>query len=89
MKEKRTSIHDPNLSLPVGKNCSMLPPNVEVVPSSSKPGQYSFLDVAMQTKYASAGLVWEVFFRREFMGDSPGQESAPVGYVRKCSRRLF
>ena len=31
MKEKRTAIHDPNLSLPVGRHCSMLPPDAGIV----------------------------------------------------------
>merc|ERR1719230_1433180 len=61
-REKGVYNDDPRLA-PFGTHVglSLLPPGFDAVPSSTRPGEVSYLDLAGRKKYASPALAWQAY----------------------------
>lgn len=60
-KEKSVHCEDPRVAYFGTKTGWAPPPGVVSVPSTTRAGQYSYLDQRAQLKYASAELAWQAF----------------------------
>lgn len=60
-KEKSVHCEDPRVAYFGSKTGWAPPPGVVSVPSTTRAGQYSYLDQRAQKKYASAELAWQAF----------------------------
>jgi len=65
VREKALRPADAALLAPFGANLGgKPPPGFLAVPSTSRPGQFSFMDQAGQTKYATAELSWQAYLQK-------------------------
>lgn len=57
-----------------------LPPGVVKVPSTTRPGQYSFFDQSAQRKFATLELVWHAYLEKRLIDEeaSPRGNSQPM-----------
>lgn len=56
-----------------------LPPGVVKVPSTTRPGQFSFFDQAAQRKFATLELVWHAYLEKHLVEeDSPSSGPSPT-----------
>lgn len=60
-KEKSVHCEDPRVAYFGSKTGWVPPPGVVSVPSTTRAGQFSYLDQRAQQKYASAELAWQAF----------------------------
>eukprot|EP00397_Hematodinium_sp_SG-2012_P034428 GEMP01036930.1.p1 GENE.GEMP01036930.1~~GEMP01036930.1.p1 ORF type:complete len:534 (+),score=129.81 GEMP01036930.1:50-1651(+) len=62
MKEKSLRISDPMLA-PLETNIRDMPPHFECVPSTSRPGEVSYLELATGIKYLDLQCAWQVHYK--------------------------
>lgn len=78
-REKASHPEDPRIAA-FGTHIghSLLPPGFEVVPSSSRHGDHSYLDSVERRKYGSRPLAWQAYLEKQLLGEDSASPSMPL-----------
>jgi len=78
VREKALRPADAALLAPFGAHLGgKPPPGFLAVPSTSRPGQFSFMDQAGQTKYATAELSWQAYLQKSITDAASASAGCP------------
>lgn len=76
--EKSVFREDPRLAAFGIHTGALPPPGFEPVPSRSRPGQLSYLDVAGQQKYGSLEVAWQAYLEQRVFSDTASEGGVAV-----------
>mmetsp|Transcript_29009 Transcript_29009/g.63422 ORF Transcript_29009/g.63422 Transcript_29009/m.63422 type:complete len:965 (+) Transcript_29009:96-2990(+) len=76
-REKEAHYEEPCLAQFATHTEGLLPPGIVAVPSSTRPGQHSYLDPVEQQKYATPELAWQAFLERNCLLDDEADGTSP------------
>ncbi|CAE8584370.1 unnamed protein product [Polarella glacialis] len=77
-KEKSSHCGDPRVAYFGSYTGWAGPPGIISVPSSTRPGQYSYLDPVVQQKFATSELAWQAYLERNLLDVDLSRELLPV-----------
>ncbi|CAK0858739.1 unnamed protein product [Prorocentrum cordatum] len=78
-QEKRAYCEDPRVALLGTHMQGFLPPGIIALPSSTRPGQLSYLDPGAQQKYGAPALAWQAWLERHLLDGSAAAADAVAG----------